>query len=105
MRFNGYKIALFILMMSPTFNSFYASDFENFSSKVDAIFKENNTNNRPGCAVGVIKDNQYIHNAGYGMANLENDIKINPDSIFRIGSISKQFTSMAIAILEEKNVL
>ena len=105
MRFNGYKIALFVLMMSPTFNSFHASDFESFSSIVDAIFKENNTNNRPGCAVGVIKDNQYIHNAGYGMANLENDIKINPDSIFRIGSISKQFTSMAIAILEEKNLL
>ena len=75
MRFYGFKIALFILMMSPTFNSFYASDFENFSSKVDAIFKENNTNNRPGCAVGVIKDNQYIHNAGYGMANLEHGVK------------------------------
>ncbi len=105
MRFYGYKIALFILIMSPTFNSFYASDVESFSSKVDAIFKETNTNNRPGCAVGVIKDSQYIHNAGYGMANLEHGIKITPDSIFRIGSVSKQFTAMAIALLEEKNLL
>ena len=105
MRFNGYKLALFVLMMSPTFNSFYASDVESFSSKVDAIFKETNTNNRPGCAVGVIKDNQYIHNAGYGMANLEHGIKITPDSIFRIASVSKQFTAMAIALLEEKNLL
>ena len=105
MRFKGYKIALFILMMSPTLNSFYASDVESFSSKVDAIFKETNTNNRPGCAVGVIKDNQYIHNAGYGMANLEHGIEITPDSIFRIGSVSKQFTAMAIALLEEKNLL
>ena len=105
MRFNGYKLALFVLTMSPTFNSFYASDVESFSSKVDAIFKATNTNNRPGCAVGVIKDNQYIHNAGYGMANLEHGIKITPDSIFRIASVSKQFTAMAIALLEEKNLL
>ena len=105
MRFNGYKIALIVLMMSPTFNSFYASDLKSFSSKVDAIFKETNTDNSPGCAVGVIKDNQYIHNAGYGMANLEHGIKITPDSIFRIASVSKQFTAMAIALLEEKNLL
>ena len=105
MRFNGYKIALIVLMMSPTFNSFYASDLKSFSSKVDAIFKETNTDSRPGCAVGVIKDNQYIHNAGYGMANLEHGIKITPDSIFRIASVSKQFTAMAIALLEEKNLL
>ena len=105
MRFNGYKIALIVLMMSPTFNSFYASDLKSFSSKVDAIFKETNTDSRPGCAVGVIKDSQYIHNAGYGMANLEHGIKITPDSIFRIASVSKQFTAMAIALLEEKNLL
>ena len=105
MRFNGYKIALIVLMMSPTFNSLYASDLKSFSSKVDAIFKETNTDNRPGCAVGVIKDNQYIHNAGYGMANLEHGIKITPDSIFRMASVSKQFTAMAIALLEEKNLL
>ena len=105
MRFNGYKIALIVLMMSPTFNSFYASDLKSFSSKVDAIFKETNTDSRPGCAVGVIKDNQYIHNTGYGMANLEHGIKITPDSIFRIASVSKQFTAMAIALLEEKNLL
>jgi CubicO group peptidase (beta-lactamase class C family) len=105
MRFNGYKIALIVLMMSPTFNSFYASNLKSFSSKVDAIFKETNTDNRPGCAVGVIKDNQYIHNAGYGMANLEHGIKITPDSIFRMASVSKQFTAMAIALLEEKNLL
>ena len=105
MRFNGYKIALIVLMMSPTFNSLYASDLKSFSSKVDAIFKETNTDSRPGCAVGVIKDNQYIHNAGYGMANLEHGIKITPDSIFRMASVSKQFTAMAIALLEEKNLL
>ena len=105
MRFNGYKIALIVLIMSPTFNSLYASDLKSFSSKVDAIFKETNTDSSPGCAVGVIKDNQYIHNAGYGMANLEHGIKITPDSIFRIASVSKQFTAMAIALLEEKNLL
>jgi CubicO group peptidase (beta-lactamase class C family) len=73
------------------------------SEAIDEMFVDRE--NKPGCAVGVIKDGEYIHNSGYGMANLEYGIKIDSDSIFRIASISKQFTAMAIAILEEKGLL
>ena len=73
------------------------------SDAIDEIFIDRE--DKPGCAVGVIKDGEYIHNSGYGMANLEYGMNIDSDSIFRIGSISKQFTAMAIAILEEKGLL
>ena len=39
------------------------------------------------------------------MANLEYGILLTPDSIFRIGSVSKQFTAMAVAILDERGDL
>ena len=73
------------------------------SEAIDEMFV--GREDKPGCAVGVIKDGEYIHNSGYGMANLEYGMNIDSDSIFRIGSISKQFTAMAIAILEEKGLL
>ena len=76
---------------------------DTFSNSIDNLF--GNRSLKPGCAVGVIKDGKYIHKRGYGYANLEHEIKIDADTIFRIGSVSKQFTTMAIAILEEKGLL
>ena len=74
-----------------------------FSEGIDNLFDERNV--KPGCAVGVIEDGKYIHKRGYGYANIEYEIKIDADTIFRIGSVSKQFTAMTIAILEEKGLL
>ncbi len=76
---------------------------DTFSNSIDNLF--GNRSLKPGCAVGVIEDGKYIHKRGYGYANLEHEIKIDADTIFRIGSVSKQFTTMAIAILEEKGLL
>lgn len=76
---------------------------DEFSNSIDGLF--DSRENKPGCAVGVIKDGEYIHNKGYGMANLEHDIAITSDTIFRIGSVSKQFTAILIALLEERGKL
>lgn len=81
------------------------ADNKLLSQKIDAIFNEMDIENAPGCSIGAIKDGDFIHRAGYGLANLEHNIKNTPKSIFRVGSISKQFTTMAIAILEEENRL
>ena len=73
------------------------------SKEIDSLFGDRSE--KPGCAVGVIENGEYIHSKGYGLANLEHEIPIGMDTIFRIGSVSKQFTTMAIAILEEKGQL
>lgn len=78
---------------------------EAMSRKIDAVFADIVTAARPGCAAGVIQDGEYIHQAGYGLANLEYDIPIGPQTVFRTGSLSKQFTAMAIAILAERGDL
>ena len=66
---------------------------------IDDLFGDLDTSGGPGCAVGVIHDGNYIHQAGYGLANLEHGIPISTNTVFRVGSVSKQFTAMAIAIL------
>lgn len=71
---------------------------------IDAVFADIN-NDEPGCAVGVIHAGEFIHKAGYGLANLEHDIPITTQTVFRTGSIGKQFTAMAVAILAERGDL
>lgn len=66
---------------------------------VDALFSEWNKPDSPGCAIAIIHRGQPLYRRGYGMANLEYAIPISEKSVFDIGSISKQFVAMCIALL------
>jgi CubicO group peptidase (beta-lactamase class C family) len=72
---------------------------------VDKLFAQWDKPDSPGCALAVIKDGQTIHKRGYGMANLDHGIPISPKSVFNIGSVSKQFTAMSIALLAKQGKL
>lgn len=72
---------------------------------VDSVFAEYDNTRTPGCAVGVVKNGNLIFARGYGMANLEHNVPIGPESVFRIGSTSKQVTAGAIALLAQQGVL
>src|SRR6476469_9961968 len=65
---------------------------------VDAIFKAW-TRETPGCAVGVASGGAPVVATAYGMADLEHDVPIAPDTIFEAGSVSKQFTAASILLL------
>lgn len=69
------------------------------TAQVDELFAAWDKTGSPGAAVGIIKDGRIIYARGYGMANLEYDIPNTPQTVFRIGSTSKHFTAMAIAVL------
>lgn len=75
------------------------------STMVDAIFDEFATDKGPGCSVGVIQDGQYTLRRSYGMANLQHNIPLDSSSVFRIASVSKQFTAMSILLLAEQGKL
>jgi CubicO group peptidase (beta-lactamase class C family) len=72
--------------------------------EVDAIFAEFDDHS-PGCALGVIRNGDFEYRRGYGMANLELAVPIDAETIFRIGSTSKQFTAMTVLLLEEAGSL
>ena len=96
------KLSLLVILIS--FVSFSVNaNMSDLSKKIDLLFDDRSQ--KPGCAVGLVENGEYIHSKGYGLANLEHEIPIGMDTIFRIGSVSKQFTTMAIAILEEKDEL
>jgi len=67
--------------------------------RIDGIFERWTRPGMPGCAVGVARFGQVLYTRGYGLANLEYGVPIKPDTIFESGSVAKQFTAAAVALL------
>ena len=74
------------------------------ASAVDDIFSKWTTST-PGCAVGVAVGGKPVLMKAYGMADLEHDVRNTPDTIFEGGSLSKQFTAMAVQLLAQDGKL
>ena len=72
--------------------------------QVDEIFSHF-TPEGPGCAVAIYHDAKLVFAKGYGSANLEYGVPITPATPFIVGSVSKQFTAAAIALLIEEKRL
>ncbi len=69
------------------------------------LFEEWNSESSPGMALGIIQNGMLSYGRGYGMANLEHHVPIAPSTVFYIGSVSKQFVTFCILLLEEKGLL
>lgn len=61
--------------------------------------------NIPGLSVGIAYRGKLLYKAGFGYADLEKKIKMKPETCFRIASMSKMFTAVAIMQLAEKHLL
>jgi N-acyl-D-amino-acid deacylase len=72
---------------------------------VDAVFADYDNLDTPGCALGIVQGGNLGYARGYGMANLEHGIAITPQSVFRTGSVAKQFTAAAIAIAAREGAI
>jgi CubicO group peptidase (beta-lactamase class C family) len=90
------KILLFVFLFLSSFTTALSDEK---TKAVDRLFAQWNKPDTPGCALAVISDGKVVYQKGYGSANLEHRIPISPRSVFYIGSVSKQFTAMSIAIL------
>lgn len=55
--------------------------------------------------VGVVKDSRLVLARGYGFADLENQVPATAETVYRLGSITKQFTAVAIMLLAEDGKL
>jgi D-alanyl-D-alanine carboxypeptidase len=56
-------------------------------------------------AAAVVKDGRLILAKGYGYSDLENDVPATAETVYRLGSITKQFTAMAVMMLAEQGKL
>ncbi|HPW17513.1 MAG TPA: serine hydrolase domain-containing protein [Candidatus Aminicenantes bacterium] len=68
-------------------------------AKVDRVFERFNRSDTPGCVVGVAAGGKPVLVKAYGMADLERGVRLRPDSVFESGSVAKQFTAAAVALL------
>ncbi len=59
----------------------------------------------PGAAVIVSRDGETLIRRAYGMANLELGVRMRPEMVFRVGSVTKQFTAVAILMLVQEGKL
>jgi CubicO group peptidase (beta-lactamase class C family) len=75
------------------------------TAAVDEVFGDLAKAGSPGCAVAVYRNGTVTYAKGYGLANIEESVSITPQSVFDIGSTSKQFTAASILLLEKQGKL
>jgi len=73
--------------------------------RIDKVFSRWAKYDSPGAALAIVSGGEVVYKQGYGMANLEYDVPISPNTIFHVASVSKQFTAMAVALLVEDGLL
>ncbi|HAA17422.1 MAG TPA: serine hydrolase, partial [Cytophagales bacterium] len=92
---------LFACLLS-LFCSAYAQDLE---PTLDAWLTAKYPAEGPGAAALVARGGEVLYHKAFGMANLELDVPMRTDMVFRIASISKQFTAICILMLAERGQL
>jgi len=78
---------------------------EDAAKRVDDVFQSWAKPGVPGAAVAVIQHGKLVYEKGYGLANLEYDIPVTPQTVYHVASVSKQFTAMALVLLEQEGRL
>jgi len=72
---------------------------------VDSLFSAYTGATVPGASVVVIADGRVVARRAYGMADLEHRVAATPETDYRLASVSKQFTAMAVMLLAQDRKL
>jgi CubicO group peptidase (beta-lactamase class C family) len=83
-----------------------AQDATGLGTKIDAVMHRGLKSARvPGASLLIAKGAEVLFEKGYGFADIEHEVPVTPETVFRIGSITKQFTAAAIMKLREADKL
>lgn len=95
-----------LLLFFSAIGSLSTVSAQNFSAKADSLlltlFKDKNG---PGGVFMVAQHGKPVYHKAFGKANLELDVRMTPDNVFQLGSMTKQFTAVAILLLEQQGKL
>ncbi|HVV53889.1 MAG TPA: serine hydrolase [Mucilaginibacter sp.] len=72
------------------------------TKSIDSLVAPQFAGNQPGVSILVAKKGQIVYEKAFGSANIELNVPARPDMTFDLGSITKQFTAVAILQLAEK---
>ena len=73
--------------------------------KIDSLFVDWTVADHPGGAIAIMQGGETTYSKAFGLASLEYQVPNQPETQFNIASVSKQFTAMAMVVLEERGLL
>ncbi|HUN61494.1 MAG TPA: serine hydrolase domain-containing protein [Candidatus Sulfotelmatobacter sp.] len=92
-----------LVLLPVLFVKFPRSLVDPSPGQVDAAVESQRVAQKiPGVAVAICRDGKVLKASGYGLANVELNVPVTPETIFQTGSVGKQFTSMAVMMLVEQ---
>jgi len=100
------RLKLLPILFLLTINLFGQNQVENSTTKrLDNLYNTFFTKDGVGCATLISKNGKIIYEKAFGMVDMEANLPANTKNVFRIGSITKQFTAIAILQLYEQGKL
>jgi len=100
------RLKLLPILLFLTINLFGKNQVENSTTKrLDNLYNTFFKKDGVGCATLISKNGIIIYEKAFGMADIEANLPASTENVFRIGSITKQFTSIAILQLYEQGKL
>jgi len=72
---------------------------------VEQLEQQRQTLHVPGMAIAVVKDDEVVLTHGFGVANVETETPVTPETIFAIGSSTKAFTSTVVGMLVDEGTM
>ncbi|NDV42216.1 serine hydrolase domain-containing protein [Flagellimonas sediminis] len=100
--FRTMVLPLFLIFVLGIQQHLTAQDLE---SEIDQVLETKFESNGPGAVFLATKNGKIIYNKAFGLSNLELQIPMQTDNVFEIGSMTKQFTAVAILMLMEEGKL
>jgi len=99
-------VQLLILVLALILNtSAQQRDLKELETECDRMLSEQFKADEPGSSVLIARNGKIIYKKAFGMADLELNVPMRTDNVFRIGSITKQFTAVAVLQLMEQGKL
>ena len=100
MTFSRTRSVLFVCCLF-TFATLALAQSSLDSAVADYVKAEMERQHIPGLALLVTRDGKVVRSEGFGVANVELQVPVKPETIFQSGSVGKQFTATAVMMLVE----
>jgi CubicO group peptidase (beta-lactamase class C family) len=100
------RYAMAVLLTAVVASVRHAATHPGPSEAADQVVEAQRTAQRiPGLSLAVCRDGKLLQANGFGLANVELNVPVTPETVFQTGSVGKQFTAMAILMLVEEGKL
>ncbi len=95
-------VGLGFLLLAPPLAAQRLADFSSFEKTVQAELSETRT---PGTAIAIVSGDRIVFERGFGTSNTETGAPVLPVMLFRVGSVTKMFTTTVLTMLAEQGKL